>query len=66
MSRENVIASQCAHWRGNPFSCNAQLCIGRRPITNSTLNYNLKRAHCLHGSAYVRAMPSTLRTTPVM
>ena len=24
-----VIASQCSHWRGNPFSCNAQHCVGQ-------------------------------------
>ena len=28
-----VIASQCAHWRGNPFSCNAKHCVGHRPIS---------------------------------
>ena len=31
--KNRVIPSQCAHWRGNPFSCDAKHHVGRRPTT---------------------------------
>ena len=39
-STNRVIASQCSHWRGNPYSCNAKHCSREARHFNIPTNYN--------------------------